>query len=115
MHKLKQYSRRECIEIAGILSCITKDLLGKQVLLIFEKLCVALEAMGTVACNRLGKTKRVVIKLLNRKESKDILVEKYKLKNIVLYNESTMRARATTEKGKPSLMKVFPIENFMVS
>ena len=86
MHKLKQYSRRECIEIAGISSWITKDLLGKPVLLIFEKLAVVLEAMDIVACHRLRKTKRVFVKPLNRKDSQDILEEKYKLRNIVLYN-----------------------------
>ena len=31
MHRLEQYSRRECIEIAGIPSCITNDLLEEHV------------------------------------------------------------------------------------
>ena len=38
MHRLEQYSRRECIEISGISSNITNDLLEEHVLLIFEKL-----------------------------------------------------------------------------
>ena len=40
MHWMEQYSRRECIEIVGIPSSITNDLLEEHVLLIFEKLGV---------------------------------------------------------------------------
>ena len=40
MHRMEQYSRRECIKIIGIPSSITNDLLEEHVLLIFEKLGV---------------------------------------------------------------------------
>ena len=66
LHSLEQYSRREDIEIAGILGSITNDLLEEHVLLVFEKLDVVLEAMDIVACHRLGKTNRVIVKPLNR-------------------------------------------------
>ena len=56
MHRLEQHSCHECIEIAGVLSSITNDLLKEHVLLIFEKLDVVLEAMDIVASHRLGKT-----------------------------------------------------------
>ena len=36
MHRLEQYTRRECIEIAGILSSITNDLLEERVILILR-------------------------------------------------------------------------------
>ena len=39
-----------------------------------------------MACHRLGKTNRVIVKLLNRKDSQYILEKKYKLRNIALYN-----------------------------
>ena len=42
--------------------------------------------MDIVACHRLGKTNRVIVKLLNRKDSQYILEKKYKLRNIALYN-----------------------------
>ena len=54
MHRLEQYSRRECI--AGILSSIANDLHKEHVLLFFEKLDVVLEAMDIVVCHRLRKT-----------------------------------------------------------
>ena len=38
IHRLEQYSRYECIEIAGIPSSIRNNLLEEHVLLIFEKL-----------------------------------------------------------------------------
>ena len=66
LHRLEQYSRREDIEIAGILGSITNDLLEEHVLLVFEKLDVVLEAMDIAACYRLGKTNRVIVKPLNR-------------------------------------------------
>ena len=86
MHRLEQYSRRECIETAGIPSSIRNDLLEEHVLLIFKKLDVVLEAMDIVAYHRLRKTNRVIVKLLNRKDSQYILERKFKLRNIVLYN-----------------------------
>ena len=86
MHRLEQYFRRACIEIAGIPSSITNDLLEVHVLLIFEKLDVALEAMDIVVCHRLEKVNGVIVKLLIRKDSQYILKKKYKLRNTALYN-----------------------------
>lgn len=83
MHRLEKYSRRECIESAGIPSSITNDLLEEHVLLIFEKLAVLLGAMDIVACHRLEKANRVIVKLLNRKDAQYIFEEKYKLANSV--------------------------------
>ena len=55
-------------------------------MLIFEKLGVVLEAMDIVASHRLGKTNRVIVKVLNRKDSPYTLEKKYKLGDIALYN-----------------------------
>ena len=85
MHRLEKYSRRECIESAGIPSSITNDLLEEHVLLIFEKLAVLLGAMDIVDCHRLEKTNRVIVKLLNRKDAQYIFEEKYKLANSVTW------------------------------
>ena len=75
MHRMEQYSRRECIEIVGIPSSITNDQLEEHVLLIFEKLGY-----------RLGEMNRVIFKLQNRIDSQYILEKKHKLRNIALYN-----------------------------
>ena len=61
MHWMEQYSRREYIEIVGIPSSITNDLLEEHVLLIFEKLGVVLETMDIVACHRMGKITELLL------------------------------------------------------
>ena len=120
MHRLEQYSHRECIEIAGIPSSITNDLLEEHILLIFEKLDVVLEAMDIVACHRLGKTNRVIVKLLNRKDSQYILEKKYKLKNIALYNhdeseDSNSRKIFINQSLCPYLSNEGLIDSFWIS
>ena len=44
-HRLEQYSHHKCMEISDIPSSIMNNLLEEHVLLIFEKLDVALEAI----------------------------------------------------------------------
>ena len=68
MHKLEQYCHRECIEIAGVPSSITNDLLEECVILIFEKLGVVMEAIDIVARHRLGEAGWVIVKLINGKD-----------------------------------------------
>ena len=96
MHRLKQFTRHEYVEITGILSSITNVLLEEYVLLIFEELGIVLGATDIVVCHRLEKTNWVFVKLLNQKDSQYILEEKYKLMNIVLfdYEESKTRKRS---------------------
>ena len=61
MHRMEQYSHRECMEIVGISSSIMSDLLEEHVLLIFEKLAVVLETMDIVVCYRLGKRTELLL------------------------------------------------------
>ena len=70
MLRLEQYSRCECIEIAGVPSSITNDLLVEHVILIFEKLGVVMKAMDIVACHRLGETGRFLLNYLTGKTLK---------------------------------------------
>ena len=69
LHKMEQYSRRECIEIAGIPLSITNDLLEEHVPLIFSKIGVNIDEFDIVACQRLGTTDTTIVKLLNRKDA----------------------------------------------
>ena len=80
-------SRRECIEIVRIPSSITIDLLEEYVILIFEKLGLVMEAMDTVACQRLGKIGWVIGELLNRKDAHNVLKEKHKLRSVSLNDD----------------------------
>ena len=85
---MEQGSRREFIEIVGISSNITNDLLEEYVKLIFEMLYGVLETMDIAACHRLGKRNRVIVKLLSCKDSQYILEKKHQLRNIALYNDN---------------------------
>ena len=87
IRRLEQYLRRECIEIAGIPSSITNDLLEERVILIFEKLGVVMEAMDIAVCHRLGETGRVIVKLL--KDAQNVLEERHKLRSKNLYDDNT--------------------------
>ena len=89
VHRLEQYSRRECIEITGIPNSIANDLLAERVILIFERLGLVMEQIDIVVCHRLGETGRVIVKLLNRKDAQNVLKEKHKLRSINLYDDST--------------------------
>ena len=89
MHRLEQCSCRECIKIAGFLNSITNDLLEEHVILFFQKLGVVIEAMDIRACHRLGKTGRIIVKLVNRKNAQNILEEKHNLRSINLYDDNT--------------------------
>ena len=55
-----------------------------------------MEAMGILACHRLGKTGSVIVKLLNRKCIQNVLNKKPKLRSINLYDNNTN----TTNKRK---------------
>ena len=56
---MEQYSRRECIEIAGIPLKITNDLL--HVLLICSKIDVNIDELDILACHVLGSTDRTIV------------------------------------------------------
>ena len=85
LHKMEQYSRRECIEIAGIPLSITNDLLEEHVLLIFSKIGVNIDELDIAACHRLGSTDRTIVKLLYRKDAVKLRKNKNKLKYLDLY------------------------------
>ena len=53
MEKKMHNTHHKCIEIAGISSSITNNLLKEYVLLIFKKHGVLLEVMHILACHKL--------------------------------------------------------------
>ena len=87
MQRPEQYSLRKCIKIAGVPNSII--FLKEHVILIFQKLGVVMEPMEIVACHRLGETGKVIVKLLKRKDTQNVLKEKHKLRSIDLYDDNT--------------------------
>ena len=68
---------------------IINNLFEEYIILVFEKLGVVIEAMDIVACHRLGETGRVIVKLLSRKNAKNILEGKHKVRSFDLYYDNT--------------------------
>ena len=85
LHKMENYSRRECIEIAGIPLSITNEVLEERVVLIFSEISVNIDEIDIFACHRVGSTERTIVKLLNRKDAGKLLETKNKMKYLELY------------------------------
>ena len=120
MYRLEEHSRRECVEIPGILVVLQK-IFSKNTSFWFSR---NLEAMYIAACHRLGKTNREVAKTnlvpsasfhykSNAKNDQKLLWGRGCCENFM----TTMRKRTirniTMEVGKTSLIKAFvrTIEN----
>lgn len=80
-NKTDQYSRRECLEISGIPGSIADDNLEELTLEIFKSIDVDIPTENVHACHRIGKKGNAIIKLVNRKDVHQILVNKKKLKD----------------------------------
>ena len=78
-----QYSRRECLEMAGIPQQIDDKNLEKKVLSIFQKIGCTIGPTFIDDCHQLGKNNdRVIVKCTCRKDCKQIFEVKKDLKDI---------------------------------
>ena len=78
-----QYSRRECIEVAGIPSTVSDNNLENKILKIFDKLGVPINPNNIEACHRIKKgSDRTIVKFNKRKDCQQIMRVKKDLKNM---------------------------------
>ena len=78
-----QYSRRECLEVAGIPRQIDDKDLETKVLSIFQKIGCTIDPTFIDDCHRLGKNNvRVIVKFTSRKDWKQILKVKKDLRDL---------------------------------
>ena len=78
-----QYSRRECLEVAGIPRQVDDKNLETKVLSIFQKIGCTIDPTFIDDCHRLGKSNyRVIVKFTRRKDCKQILKVKKDLRNL---------------------------------
>ena len=78
-----QYSRRECLEVAGIPQQIDDKNLEKKVLSIFQKIGCTIGPTFIDDCHQLGKNNdRVIVKGTCRKDCKQIFKVKKDLKDV---------------------------------
>lgn len=82
---MENYSRRDCIEIAGIPLSITNEVLEERVLLIFSEIGVNIDELDIFACHRVGSTEKTIVKLRNRKDVGKLLETKNEMKYLELY------------------------------
>ena len=79
-HQPDQYSRRECLEIAGIPNKINDRCLEKFIFdEIFRKLDLNINACDVSACHRLKNSSRVIMKFVNQKVAEVVVANKFKL------------------------------------
>ena len=78
-----QYSRRECLKVAGIPQQADDKNLEKKVLSIFQKIGCTIDPTFFDDCHRLGKNNdRVIVKFARRKDCKQTLRVKKKLRDL---------------------------------
>ena len=78
-----QYSRRECLEVAGIPSSVSDGNLENTVLKVFDKLGVQISSENIEACHRIKKdSDRTIVKFSKRKDCLQIMKVKKDLRNM---------------------------------
>ena len=77
-----QYSRRECLEVAGIPTFIPDDILPANLSKFFGKLEAHIEGKEIQACHRLKDNDRAIVKFSNRKDNLQVLRVKKDLKSL---------------------------------
>ena len=68
-HKLEQYTRSECLDFSGIPNSVAPKDLENFILRLLQEIDINLDKSRIVACHRLEKTDRTIVKFLNRKDA----------------------------------------------
>ena len=78
-----QYSRRECIEVAGIPNSFNNNEIEDKVLTVFKEIVCELSPHELAAYHQLKKNSdSVIVKLLRRKDCEQIMSVKKDLKKV---------------------------------
>ena len=86
-HSHNQYTRRDCIEVAGIDTSVTEEKLEEKVCEILGDIDVAVDPSSIQACHRLYDGKRTIVKFMNRKTAQNFLLKRGELANIDMYKK----------------------------
>ena len=77
-----QYSKRECLEVAGIPKSVKQNELEDKVLRIFKKFSSDIPSDNIEACHRVGRHNNVIIKFSKRKDCQQIFSVKKDLSKL---------------------------------
>ena len=78
----EQYSRRECLEIAGIPETVSHADLENKVRQIFDNIDVSIPTTRIKACHCIGDKGRTIVKLSHRKDADVVFKNKKKLADV---------------------------------
>ena len=92
MAELEQYSRRECVELIGLPEDTHGEELENSVVQVLEIAGVNVEKRDFHAIHRLGNSKIVIAKLVNRRDAHKILRNKKKLRELPRSGKQKLRA-----------------------
>ena len=101
-HKLGQYARRECLDFSDIPKSVAPKDLENFILRLLQQIGINLDKLRIVACHRLGKTNRTIVKFLNQKDAENVYSNKKKLKNVdisCLFSDDDMQGRNVMTTG----------------
>ena len=84
-HKLEQYTRRECLDFSSIPNSVAPKDLENLILRLLQEIGINLDKSRIVACHRLGKADRTIVKFLNRKDAENVYSNKNKLKDVDIF------------------------------
>ena len=82
-----QYSRRECLEVAGIPRDVSNENLESKVLEVFSKVGCEILSRDIEKYHRLANNDRVIVKFLRRKDCDQVLSVKRDLRKVKLKDE----------------------------
>ena len=108
-HKLEQYTRRECLDFSSIPNSVAPKDLENLILRLLQEIGINLDKSRIVACHRLGKTNRTIVKFLNRKDAENVYSNKKKLKDVdisCLLSDDDMQGRNDMTTGRQNDWRV---------
>ena len=92
MAELEQYSRRKCVELIGLPEDTHGEELENSVVQAFKIAWVTVVKRSFHAIHRLGNSKIVIVKLVNRRNAIKILRNKKKLRELPRSGKQKLRA-----------------------
>ena len=108
-HKLEQYTRRECLDFSSIPNSVAPKDLENLILRLLQEIGINLDKSRIVACHRLRKTNRTIVKFLNRKDAENVYSNKKKLKDVdisCLLSDDDMQGRNDMTTGRQNDWRV---------
>ena len=102
-HKLVQHSRRKCLKFSDIPSSVAPKDLKNFPICLFQEIGIDLDKSWIVACHRLAKMDRTIIKFLNRKDAENVFSSIMKLKDVdisCLLSDSIQDRNSITTEGQ---------------